>query len=184
MQSAERNRISKFLSYVLRHRPDAIGLRLDGQGWACVDELVEKANACGDVTLDRARLREVVENNDKKRFSLSEDGARIRAAQGHSVRVDLALEPAEPPEHLFHGTATRFLDSILREGLRPQQRQYVHLSKDPATAADVGRRYGRPVVLTVSARAMHERGFTFYLAENGVWLTDAVPPGYIHRPTD
>lgn len=183
MKSAENRRISKFLSYVLRHRPDAIGLHLDGEGWARVDELIEKANAHAEgITLSHERLREVVASNDKSRFTLSEDGAGIRAAQGHSVRVDLALEPAEPPGHLFHGTATRFLESILREGLRPQQRQYVHLSQDETTAIEVGARYGKPVVLTINAQAMYERGFRFYLAENGVWLTDAVPPDFICTP--
>lgn len=185
MKPSEARQISKFLSYVLRHRPDSIGLRLDPEGWAGVDELVEKTNARAEgITLNRERLREVVETNDKRRFTLSGDGARIRAAQGHSVQVNLDLQPAEPPEHLFHGTATRFLESILREGLLPQQRRYVHLSKDRATAVEVGRRYGKPVVLTVDARAMHERGFLFYLAENGVWLTDSVPPDFLRHSAD
>lgn len=180
MVTPENKRISKFLSFILRHKPDAIGLALDEQGWASIEELIEKANASDQgVTLTRPLVERVVETNEKKRFTLSDDGTRIRAAQGHSVQIDLQLRPVEPPEHLFHGTATRFVDSILREGLKAQQRQYVHLSGDVPTAISVGRRYGKPIVLTINARAMHERGFPFYRAENGVWLTESVPIEFI-----
>ena len=174
--TASKTKISKFLSFVLRHKPDAIGLTLDEQGWAYIDELINKAKQSGEVTtLDRALIQEVVDTNDKKRFVISEDGQRIRAAQGHSIDVDLQLKPVKPPEFLYHGTATRFLDSILKEGLKPQQRQHVHLSKDIETATAVGQRYGKPVILTVKALLMHEQGFSFYISENGVWLTSAVP---------
>jgi putative RNA 2'-phosphotransferase len=178
--TASKTKISKFLSFVLRHKPEAIGLILDEQGWAYIDELINKAKQSGEVTtLDRTLIQEVVDTNDKKRFVISEDGQRIRAAQGHSIDVDLQLKPATPPEFLYHGTATRFLESILKKGLKPQQRQYVHLSKDVETATAVGRRYGKPVILKVKALLMHEQGFVFYLSENGVWLTDSIPRAYI-----
>jgi putative RNA 2'-phosphotransferase len=180
--TASKTKISKFLSFVLRHKPEAIGLALDEQGWAYIDELVNKAKQSGEVTiLDRTLIQKVVDTNDKKRFVISEDGQRIRAAQGHSIDVDLQLKPATPPEFLYHGTATRFLDSILKEGLKPQQRQYVHLSKDIETAAAVGRRYGKPVILKVKALLMHEQGFYFHISENGVWLTSAVPIEFLQQ---
>jgi putative RNA 2'-phosphotransferase len=172
--------ISKFLSLVLRHRPGVIGLTLDPQGWADVDELIARAGAQGQ-PLTREVIARVVAENDKRRFALSEDGARIRANQGHSVAVDLALEPLEPPETLYHGTADRFLDSIERDGLRRGQRQYVHLSSDRDTAVAVGQRHGRPVVLRVAAGAMWRDGQRFFRAANGVWLTEAVPPSYLRR---
>ena len=163
--------ISKFLSYVLRHKPDAIGLTLDPEGWADIDELIAKA----DVPIDHALLQQAVAQNDKKRFALSADGRSIRANQGHSIKVDLGLTPTQPPETLYHGTADRFLDSILGEGLTPQNRQYVHLSQDEATAKRVGSRHGKPVILMLPARTMHDAGHRFYLAQNNVWLTDHVP---------
>src|SRR5215470_5379984 len=128
--------MSKFLSLVLRHKPEEIGLTLDGQGWADVEDLIERANRRG-VPLTRELVERVVATNDKKRFALSADGARIRASQGHSVEVDLGLEPRQPPEVLFHGTATRFLAGIAEKGLLPGKRQYVHLSLDEATAVTV-----------------------------------------------
>lgn len=169
---------SKFLSYVLRHAPESIGLTLDAQGWVDVADLLAKANASG-TPLDEAGLFAVVAESDKKRFTLSDDGRRIRAAQGHSVKVDLGQPPVEPPLQLFHGTATRFLEPILREGLRPGERQQVHLSADRATATAVGQRHGKPVVLIVDARLMFTDGYSFYRADNGVWLTDAVPFSYL-----
>lgn len=180
--SKQLNEISKFLSFVLRHKPDAIGLVLDDNGWADIDELVCKANSSGKVTnLNHILVREVVDNSDKKRFIISDDEQRVRANQGHSIDVDLQLSPLAPPEFLYHGTAIRFLDSILDEGLKPQQRQYVHLSTDIETAVAVGLRYGKPAILKVKARLMHEQGFVFYQSENGVWLTDTVPSNYLIR---
>ncbi|MEN9936127.1 MAG: hypothetical protein RLZZ387_2706 [Chloroflexota bacterium] len=173
-------RVSKFLSQVLRHNPGKIGLTLDPQGWADVDALLEGARR-GGVDLDRETMLRVVAENDKQRFALSEDGRRIRASQGHSVTVDLALEPQTPPEALYHGTATRFLGSIVREGLRRGSRQHVHLSADHATAVRVGRRHGEPVVLLVRAGAMAADGHRFYRSANGVWLADHVPPAYLER---
>lgn len=171
---------SKFLSYVLRHAPESIGVAMDSEGWVSVDELIEKARAAGK-RIDPDLLRQVVETNDKKRFTLSEDGARIRAAQGHSIEVDTVGEPVEPPAILFHGTATRFLQSILKQGLKPMGRRHVHLSGDTATARRVGMRYGVPVILRVEAGAMHAEGQPFWQADNGVWLTDAVAPRYLDR---
>jgi putative RNA 2'-phosphotransferase len=176
-------RTSKFLSKVLRHAPESVGLTLDGAGWADVDALLAAARGAG-VALDRATLDRVVGENDKQRFALSADGRRIRASQGHSVRVELGLRPQAPPEVLYHGTAGRNLESIRRDGLRPGRRTHVHLSEDEEMAVAVGRRHGRPVVLRVLAGQMHAAGHTFYRSENGVWLADAVPPGHIRFPTD
>ena len=172
--------LSKFLSFVLRHKPDAIGLTLDGQGWAGIDDLVAKGNAAG-TRFGRDDLLNVVATSDKKRFSLSPDGERIRAAQGHSVAVELGLVPREPPPVLYHGTATRFVESILGKGLKPQSRQQVHLSLDEVTARRVGQRHGKPVILKVDAMRMHAEGFKFFVADNGVWLTDEVPPEFLSR---
>jgi putative RNA 2'-phosphotransferase len=172
---------SKFLSYILRHAPESIGLSLDPQGWADVETLIEKANASGTV-IDLEMLHKVVSESDKKRFTLSEDGKRIRAAQGHSVAVDLAYTAITPPDELFHGTATRFLDSIRAEGLRPGSRQQVHLSSDKITAEAVGKRHGKPVVLIIAAGKMAADGYEFFQAENGVWLTNSVPAKYLTVP--
>lgn len=171
-------KLSKFLSYVLRHDPAAIGLQLDAHGWASVSELIEAAARKG-YRLTPDVVAEVVAQNDKRRFSLSPDGQRIRANYGHSLPVDLGLEPTVPPERLYHGTARRTLGSIMRKGLQPGRRQFVHLSSDIDTAREVGRRHGRPVVLVVEAGRMHDAGFLFYLSESGIWLTRAVPPEYL-----
>ncbi len=170
--------LSKFLSLVLRHAPETIELTLDEQGWADIDELITKAAAHGR-QYTRDVITKIVANSDKQRFRLSDDGQRIRANQGHSVNVDLGLAPSVPPANLYHGTATRFLESILQQGLLKQSRQHVHLSADVATAEKVGRRHGRLVVLEIAAGAMHAAGFAFYLSENGVWLTDHVPAKYL-----
>ena len=171
-------RISKFLSLVLRHEPERIGLRLDEAGWASVDELLRAAAAAGQ-SISREVLLDVVATNDKQRFALSPDGTRIRASQGHSIAVELGLTPMTPPPILFHGTASRFLAAILADGLHPAARRYVHLSADEATARRVGQRHGSPVVLRVDAAAMHADGHAFYRSANGVWLTGAVPPRYL-----
>lgn len=171
-------RISKFLSLVLRHQPERAGLVLDEAGWVSVDDLLTGCAACG-VELDRKQLEQLVRDSDKQRFALSDDGARIRANQGHSVSVALGYEPAEPPELLFHGTVERFLPSIRRQGLVRGKRHHVHLSATEDTAIKVGQRRGRPVLLKVRAGAMHRDGIAFYESENGVWLTEHVPPGYL-----
>lgn len=177
-------RTSKFLSLVLRHRPEQIGITLDAAGWVAVDELLAAARRTG-FPLDRATLERVVAENDKRRFALSPDGQRIRASQGHSVGVDLGLEAQAPPDVLFHGTAARFLESIRSEGLKAGSRTHVHLSADEATARVVGRRHGSPVVLRVKAGAMHRDGHEFYRSDNGVWLARAVPAKYLEdMPVD
>ena len=170
--------ISKFISLVLRHQPETIGLSLDPHGWADVNELLAKARDAG-VSVDRPTLEKVVAENDKKRFAFSEDGTKIRASQGHSIQVDLQLEPLSPPEVLYHGSASRFQASILEKGLLPRSRQHVHLSKDGATALNVGSRHGKAVVFLVKAREMERDGLKFYLSANGIWLTEHVPAKYL-----
>jgi putative RNA 2'-phosphotransferase len=169
---------SRFLSYVLRHRPDEIGLTMDPSGWVEIDELLARAEAAGR-PIERAHLDQVVSNNDKQRFEVS-DG-RIRAAQGHSVDVDLQLEPSVPPDLLYHGTVERFVSSIMEQGLRPQIRRDVHLSADIETATKVGSRRGAPVIFEVDARGMHGGGAEFRRSSNGVWLTEAVEPRWLIR---
>ena len=165
------------MSFILRHKPDAIGLHLDEQGWASVDELIACAAKHGR-ELNHERIQEVVATNNKKRFALSENGTKIRASQGHSIQVDLGLEDRMPPQFLFHGTATRFLTAIEQQGLKPKGRQHVHLSSDYETAVSVGTRHGIPIVLQIKAKQMHADGAKFYLSENNVWLTDRVTPEY------
>jgi putative RNA 2'-phosphotransferase len=172
------NDLSKYLSFILRHQPQSIGLTLDEKGWANTEDLIEKATANGKVFNYETLLR-VVETNKKKRFTLSDDGRKIRAAQGHSIDINLGLEPKEPPAVLYHGTATRFLDSILKVGLQPQSRQQVHLSTTEETARNVGQRHGKAVVLKIEALLMYQQGFKFFKADNGVWLTDHVPPEFL-----
>ena len=174
-------RISKFLSLVLRHQPQKIGLALDVNGWAQVDELLAQANRHG-VALTPAVLEQVVRLNDKQRFAFSEDGVMIRASQGHSIDVDLGLEPVEPPAVLYHGTADRFIESIREKGLLAGRRDHVHLSANEATAVKVGRRHGRPVVLRVQAAEMQAAGHLFYRSANGVWLVRHVPAGFLLFP--
>lgn len=175
-------RTSKFLSLVLRHEPGRIGLRLDPQGWVGIDELLQRMQPHHPI--DRALLQRVVESNNKRRFAISDDGLRIRANQGHSIAVDLALTPCEPPAQLFHGTATRFLDSIRQQGLQRGARHHVHLSADLQTATAVGRRHGKVVVLHVDAGRMHAEGHRFYRSDNGVWLTDEVPVRFLAETAD
>ncbi len=170
--------ISKFLSLVLRHEPQAIGLSLDSAGWADVNELLSKA-ALHKRPLSRELLQTVVETSDKQRFALSADGTRIRANQGHSIDVELDLVTAVPPAVLYHGTAKRFLDSILTQGLTKRQRHHVHMTEDQAVGIVVGSRYGNPVLLSIDAQRMAEDGLIFFLAANGVWLTDQVPSSYV-----
>lgn len=170
--------ISKFISLVLRHQPEKIGLTLDSHGWANVDELIRKANQAG-VRFDRATLDQVVAENDKQRFAFSPDGTKIRASQGHSIEVDLQLEPSAPPDVLYHGSAERFLASIRAQGLLPGSRQYVHLSKDIQTARSVGSRHGKAVIFRVKAGEMQRAGLKFFLSANGVWLTERVPVEYL-----
>lgn len=180
----ELKKASRFLAHVLRHGPESIGIRLDANGWASVADIVRNSARHGK-RLTPELIRSVVATSDKQRFALSEDGLRIRANQGHTIAdVDLGLRPAEPPEFLFHGTAFRFLDSIMVNGIAKGKRNHVHLSPDEATALRVGQRHGESVVLMVLARAMHEKGFEFYLSANGVWLTWHVPARFIRCQKD
>ena len=169
---------SKFMSRILRHDPGSVGITLDENGWADTSALITGMNKANrKVTLED--LKVVVANNNKQRFKFSDDFSKIRANQGHSVQVNVELKETAPPDILYHGTATRFLASIKVDGLLPQKRLHVHLSGNKETAVNVGGRHGKPVVLTVNAAKMQADGFVFYLSENGVWLTSAVPPSYI-----
>ena len=172
---------SKFLSLVLRHHPEAIGIALDAGGWVAVDTLLARCRAHGR-KLSRAELDEIVATSPKRRFAFSDDGTRIRASQGHSVAIDLGYAPAAPPERLYHGTVASSLAAIRAGGLQRMKRQHVHLSADAETARAVGARRGRPVILRIAAGRMHRDGHVFYLSANGVWLTDEVPPAYIAVP--
>ena len=170
---------SKFLSYVLRHEPQAIGLSLDSEGWASVTALIDAASREGR-NLTRELLEQVVHTNEKKRFSFSENGQNIRAVQGHSnPSVQLQLEEKQPPALLYHGTATRFVESINQKGLIPGSRHHVHLSEQLETAREVGQRYGTVVILKVNTPEMLAEGFKFFQAENGVWLTEQVPVRFL-----
>lgn len=177
--SKQLNDTSKFLSYILRHEPQAIGVTLDSEGWTDIAALIEGTNKSGNA-IDRNLIQEVVDTNDKKRFAISEDGKRIRAVQGHSANsVSITYLEKAPPEFLYHGTATRFLESISKEGLLSGERHCVHLSEDEQTAMTVGQRYGKPVVLKLEALRMYQQGFRFFLADNGVWLIDHVPTDFL-----
>lgn len=171
--------LSKYLSYVLRHEPQTIGLQLDTEGWADIDSLIAGASRNGRA-IDQAMVLAVVETSKKKRFAVSDDCQRIRAVQGHSTPVVKRTYPETvPPGVLYHGTATRFLASIREQGLKAGSRHHVHLSLDLSTATAIGKRHGKPVVLEIQALRMHQNGFKFFLSENNVWLTDAVPPEFI-----
>jgi putative RNA 2'-phosphotransferase len=172
---------SKFLSLVLRHDPARIGITLDAAGWTEVDALLAACAAHG-VAITRGQLAEIVAHSDKQRFALSADGERIRANQGHSVEVALGLAPQAPPARLYHGTVRAALDAIRATGLERRARHHVHLSADRETATKVGARRGAPVILTIRADEMAAAGHTFYRSDNGVWLTDHVPPGFIEGP--
>lgn len=173
------NKISKYLSYILRHKPEDAGITLDEHGWAntygLLAALMKKYPGFGI-----HELIHIVMSDEKQRYSFSEDGTKIRANQGHSIPVDLGLEAKTPPAVLYHGTATKYVESIERSGLRPKSRQYVHLSKDMDTAFDVGRRHGEPIVYMINAHKMWEEGYEFFLSENGVWLTKEVPVEYLN----
>lgn len=169
---------SKFLSLILRHKPDLIGVAIDSGGWVEISELILKARKFG-VTLTVAKIINIVNTSDKCRFAISSDGNYIRANQGHSFPVDLCLPEKAPPEFLFHGTALCNLSSIRNNGISCMSRTFVHLSEDNDTAIKVGRRHGYPVILQVYSGKMQQDGFKFYLSENGVWMTKHVPVNYI-----
>ena len=178
-ESKQQIRLSRFLSFVLRHKPETIDITLDRNGWANVDTLIKAVNRSGRHLIDRDILDEIVSTDDKQRYAFSCDKKLIRASQGHSIDVDLELKSLEPPEILYHGTAAQFVALIKREGLKPRKRQYVHLSSDVKTAISVGSRHGYPVVLTIPAQQMYETGQPFYLSENNVWLTTHVSSEFL-----
>jgi len=182
MTEKEIIKTSKFLSLILRHEPERVGLKLDSAGWVRVDELLEAVKPSG-VSLTLDQLKHIVATSDKKRFAFSDDGLRIRASQGHSVDVDLQYAPQTPPEILYHGTATRFRDSIRQHGLQKMERHDVHLSAETKVTVQVGSRHGKPMLLTIRAGDMHRAGHVFRRSANGVWLVDHVPPAFIEFPT-
>jgi len=179
MDNKKLTKLSCFLSFVLRHKPEAVGVMLDRNGWVDVDLLIAAVNRNGKHFINHDILNEIVATDDKQRYAFSNDKKSIRASQGHSIDVDLGLKPVTPPEFLYHGTARNFVAQIQREGLKPRKRQYVHLSVDIETAVNVGSRHGQPVVLTVLAQQMYENAQAFYLSENNVWLTTHVEPKFI-----
>src|SRR5689334_6783353 len=165
--------ISKFMSLVLRHKPEEIGLQLDENGWAKVEEIISKMNEHG-IVVDHDIINNIVETNDKKRFAFNEDKTLIRASQGHSIDIELNLPEATPPDILYHGTTDKHLENIFKEGLKRKSRQHVHLSMTIETAKAVGSRHGKPVILLIRSKEMHDAGYKFYLSENKVWLSDAI----------
>ncbi|AFY82553.1 RNA 2'-phosphotransferase [Oscillatoria acuminata] len=177
-QNSQLIKISKFLSYHLRHNPGEIGLELEPGGWIAVEALLAAAQA-HQFPLTRSQLNLVVETSNKQRFSFDSTGTRIRANQGHSIPIDLQLEPRCPPDILYHGTGHQAVESILAQGLQKRARHHVHLSPDIDTAREVGMRHGKPVVFTIKAAKMHQSGHLFYCSDNGVWLVDEVPPEYL-----
>src|SRR6266700_3621857 len=181
MNNKEIVRTSKFLSLILRHEPERVGLKIGDAGWVGVDELLQAVNSHG-VSLTLDELRHIVATSDKKRFAFSEDGLRIRASQGYSVEVDLKYPQQTPPELLYHGTATRFLDAIRQHGLYKMQRHDVHLAAETRVTLQVGGRHGKPVLLTIRAGDMHRAGFICRRSANGVWHVDHVPATFIEFP--
>ena len=173
----------KFISLILRHKPEVIGITLDEHGWADVQALIDGVNATGRHHLTLEALEEIVRTDEKQRYAFNEDHTRIRANQGHSIPVDVELEEKIPPDILWHGTGQKYVSSIDVQGLIPKSRLYVHLSTDTETARKVGSRHGKPVIYTIDCRKMTEDGYRFYLSANGIWLTKSVPPQYL-RKTD
>lgn len=173
------NETSKFISLILRHKPETIGISLDEHGWADVDELIAGISRTHELNKDI--LEEIVRTDDKQRYSFNEDKTLIRANQGHSIPVDVELDEVKPPEELWHGTGEKYVLSIDRQGLLPKSRLYVHLSKDEETAVKVGKRHGKPVLYIVKAGKMYRDGYKFYLSKNGVWLTKGVPVKYLTK---
>ena len=183
MDTKQTKRTSKFLSLVLRHQPEKIGLELDEAGWVNIETLLQAMAGSGN-SISRDELEHVVTSNDKQRFTISEDGAMLRAKQGHSVSVDLGYQTAQPPELLCHGTPQKFVQAIQSGGLKKMNRHHVHMHPDKSLAKEVGSRRGKPVLLMIRSGEMHRFGFEFFVTENEVWLTDHVPPEFIDFPND
>ena len=171
--------LSKYISLILRHHPEKIGITLDEHGWADVEELMNGISRTQ--TIDREILEEIVATDEKQRYSFNEDHSKIRANQGHSIPVDVQLKETEPPEILYHGTGEKYVSSIEKQGLLPKSRLFVHLSADTKTAEKVGMRHGKPVIYLIMAGEMHHEGYPFYLSANGVWLTEKVPWKYMQK---
>ena len=174
---------SRFISLILRHKPETIGITLDEHGWADVQELIDGINRSSGHTLDMELLEEIVRTDEKQRYSFNEDHTLIRATQGHSVSVDVELEEKIPPDTLWHGTGEKYVSSIDVQGLIPKSRLYVHLSSDIDTARNVGSRHGKPVIYAINCRAMVRDGYRFFLSANHVWLTKEVPAQYMKKHT-
>ena len=174
------DKLSKYISLILRHKPEEINISLDEHGWANVEELILGINQSGR-EINMEKLEEIVRTDSKQRYSFNEDKTLIRANQGHSIPVDVELKESVPPNILYHGTADRFLSSILKEGLKPMSRLYVHLSENIVTAESVGKRHGNPIILKINSKSMYEDGIKFYLSNNGVWLTKEVNIKYIEQ---
>ncbi len=170
--------LGKFISLILRHKPETIGIELDERGWADVNELIAGVQKTSP-DFNMEVLEEIVRSNSKQRYSFNDDHTKIRANQGHSIQVDVELKEETPPAILYHGTGEKSVASIQEQGLLPQSRLYVHLSKDKSTAINVGSRHEKPVFFTVQSGSMHEEGYKFFLSENGVWLTKNVPQKYL-----
>ncbi|WP_413927491.1 RNA 2'-phosphotransferase [Clostridioides sp. ES-S-0108-01] len=175
---SKKDNLSVFISLILRHKPETIGIKLDNYGYADVNELIGNINSTGR-NINMEILEQIVKEDDKQRYSFNDDRSKIRANQGHSINVDVELKELEPPKYLYHGTATRFLDNIKNEGIIKQNRLYVHLSNDIDTAAKVGKRHGVPVVLKINTGKMYENGYKFYLSENNIWLCEYIPFEYV-----
>lgn len=170
---------SKYLSLILRHKPETIGITLDEHGWANVDDLIAGINKTHPLTMDL--LEKIVRTDNKMRYSFNEDKTLIRANQGHSIPVDVELEEIAPPEYLYHGTGEKYVDSIDKQGLLPKSRLYIHLSNDINTALNIGERHGKPVVYRINCKAMVESGYKFYRSANRVWLTKSVPKEFLYK---
>ncbi|HEK4597347.1 TPA: RNA 2'-phosphotransferase [Clostridioides difficile] len=175
---SKKDKLSIFISLILRHKPETIGIKLDDYGYADVNELIEKINNTGR-NINIEILEQIVKEDNKQRYSFNDDRSKIRANQGHSINVNVELRELEPPKYLYHGTATRFLDNIKNEGIIKQSRLYVHLSRDIDTAIKVGKRHGTPVILKINTGKMYENGYKFYLSENNVWLCKYIPFEYV-----
>ena len=175
------NKTSKFIALILRHKPETIGITLDEHGWANVQELIDGINATGKHQLNMELLEEIVRLDEKQRYSFNEDRSLIRANQGHSIPVDVELKETLPPKVLYHGTGEKYVPSIDEQGLIPKSRLYVHMSADKETAKTVGSRHGKPVIYEIDCKSMSDDGYRFYLSENHVWLTKAVPAKYLKK---
>lgn len=174
--------LSKFISLILRHKPEAIGISLDEHGWADVDELIKGINRAGS-HIDMDLLEKIVADDEKQRYSFNDDKTSIRANQGHSIAVDVELAEKMPPDILYHGTGEKYVASIEKEGLIPKSRLYVHLSSDYDTAVKVGSRHGKPVIYQIDAKQMYEEGYAFFVSVNGVWLVKKVPSNFLKELT-